>query len=372
MEAFEKARIEAFLRRIIGRFPADRSAASIVITHLLPERPCFLNAVDALAPIRAVLPKPKSICEATLSEIRAHLPVDSLNRNKFADPESAVEYLEEVAAGERLVLLDVGGYFAPSLEEISSRFSGTVCGVVEDTENGLHRYHELDKLPCPVFSVARSPLKEPEDLLVGHSVVFSAEALVRARGDILAGRDACVIGFGKLGQAIARMLQNKSLRVTVYDDDHVKMVQALAHGFRTAPNRTEAIRGAGLVVCATGNLSLRQEDFSAVSNGAYLASVTSSDDELELSALDGLYRRIRSGPHLTRYATTGHYFYVMADGNAVNFLHGASVGAFIHLVQAEILAAMSLLTHQEHDNTIQEIDTSARQSIATTWLDYFN
>jgi adenosylhomocysteinase len=258
------------------------------------------------------------------------------------------------------------------LGEICSQFSGTVCGVVEDTENGLHRYQELDKLPCPVFSVARSPLKEPEDLLVGHSVVFSAEALVRARGDILAGRDACVVGFGKLGQAIARMLQSKSLRVTVYDDDHVKMVQALSHGFRTAPNRTEAIRGAGLVVCATGNLSLRQEDFSAVSNGAYLASVTSSDDELELSALDGLYRRTRSGPHLTRYATTGHYFYVMADGNAVNFLHGASVGTFIHLVQAEILAAVSLLTQQEHDNAIHEVDASTRQFIATTWLDYFN
>jgi adenosylhomocysteinase len=319
-----------------------------------------------------VLPKPRSICEATLSQIRERLPVDGLTRDKFADPEAAVEYLEDVASGERLVLLDVGGYFASSLGEICSQFSGTVCGVVEDTENGLHRYQELDKLPCPVFSVARSPLKEPEDLLVGHSVVFSAEALVRARGDILAGRDACVVGFGKLGQAIARMLQSKSLRVTVYDDDHVKMVQALSHGFRTAPNRTEAIRGAGLVVCATGNLSLRQEDFSAVSNGAYLASVTSSDDELELSALDGLYRRTRSGPHLTRYATTGHYFYVMADGNAVNFLHGASVGTFIHLVQAEILAAVSLLTQQEHDNAIHEVDASTRQFIATTWLDYFN
>lgn len=86
------------------------------------------------------------------------------------------------------------------------------------------------------------------------------------------------------------------------------------------------------MICATGNLALRQEDFSTVRNGAYLASVTSSDDELELTALDGLYQKTSSGAHLTRYSTTGHYFYVMADGNAVNFIHGASVGAFIHLV----------------------------------------
>lgn len=62
----------------------------------------------------------------------------------------------------------------------------------------------------------------------------------------------------------------------------------------------------------------------------------------------------------------------MADGNAVNFLHGASVGTFIHLVQAEILAAVSFLTQQEHDNAIHEVDASTRQFIATTWLDYFN
>lgn len=80
-----------------------------------------------------------------------------------------------------------------------------------------------------------------------------------------------------------------------------------------------------------------------VANGAYIASVASSDDELELSALNGLYVRTQSGPNVTRYARTGHYFYVLADGNAVNFLHGASVGSFILLVQAEILAAHTVL-----------------------------
>ncbi len=107
-------------------------------------------------------------------------------------------------------------------------------------------------------------------------------------------------------------------------------------------------------------------------NGAYLASVTSSDDELELGALDGIYRQSRSGPHLTRYTTIGHYFYVMADGNAVNFLHGASVGTFIHLVQSEILAATSQLVQRECGNEIHEVSASTRQFIATTWLEYFN
>lgn len=38
-----------------------------------------------------------------------------------------------------LVLLDVGGYFAPALADACTRYSGKILGVVEDTENGLRR-----------------------------------------------------------------------------------------------------------------------------------------------------------------------------------------------------------------------------------------
>jgi adenosylhomocysteinase len=372
MESYERHRIEAFLYCIAQCFPIAIPASSVVITHLLAERPAFLNAINAITPVKAVLPKPRSICPTALEEVQARLLVSALSRERFSAPGAAIDYLEDVAAGQRLVLLDIGGYFAPCLEEICACFSGTITGVVEDTENGLRRYENLSKLPCPVISVARSPLKEPEDFLTGQSVVFSTEALVRSRGDILGGRDACVIGFGKLGRSIARMLQDRSLRVTIYDDDPVTLTQALSHGYRTAPSRTEALRGAGLVICATGNLSLRREDFSAVSDGAYLASVTSSDDELELSALDGRYRRSACTENVTRYATTGQYFYILADGNAINFLHGASVGAFIHLVQGEIIAATALLTAGRLDNGLHEIDTASRRLIARTWLDHFN
>lgn len=138
------------------------------------------------------------------------------------------------AAGERLVLLDVGGYFAPALTELCDRFSGEIVGVVEDTENGHRRYLDHDKPPCPIYSVARSPLKDPEDYLVGQSVVFSTEALIRARGDILYGRVAAVLGFGKLGSSVARMLHARGVQVTVFDIDPVKRAQALAQGFATS------------------------------------------------------------------------------------------------------------------------------------------
>lgn len=63
---------------------------------------------------------------------------------------------------------------------------------------------------------------------------------------------------------------------------------------------------------------------------------------------------------------------MLADGNAVNFLHGASVGAFIFLVQAEILAALAALAATGHEPGIHELDPTTRTFIAATWLRYFD
>ncbi|HVB10521.1 MAG TPA: NAD(P)-dependent oxidoreductase [Bacillota bacterium] len=372
LEDFERNRVDSFFKKITGNLAVGDPVSSLVITHLLPERPSFLRAVGRVSDLRAVLPKPKSVDPSAHKTVTALFPCDPLNRDQLSDAETSLAYLESRAAGERLVLIDIGGYFAPSLASLCASFSGELVGVIEDTENGLRRYLDLEKLPCPVYSVARSPLKSPEDYLVGQSIVFSAEALIRSRGDVLPGRPACVIGFGRLGSSIARMLHTRNMHVTVYDDDPIQRAHALAHGFQTAHTRADAIRGAGIVVCATGNLALREDDFARLANGAYIVSVTSSDDELELAVLDEMYHREIVVPHITRYATTGHYFYVLNDGNAVNFLHGASVGAFIFLVQAEILAALSELARQPHETGLHEVSADIRRLIAATWLTYFN
>jgi adenosylhomocysteinase len=68
----------------------------------------------------------------------------------------------------------------------------------------------------------------------------------------------------------------------------------------------------------------------------------------------------------------GHYFYVLAGGNAVNFLHGASVGTFIFLVQAEILVAVARLVHDNVEPGYHELLAADRQRIAEIWLAHFN
>ncbi|MFM9615819.1 NAD(P)-dependent oxidoreductase [Streptomyces niveiscabiei] len=372
MESPERARLDAYFRRVTDRFPAADGTSTLVVTHLLPERPAFLRALARTTTVAAVLPKPKSADPTVLAATRTLHAVHDLSREHFSDPGHVLGLLEDTVPGEQVVLLDIGGYFAPALHTLTEKFSGRIRGVVEDTENGHQRYQALPALPCPVFSAARSPLKDCEDHLVGRSIVFSAEALIRDRGDILTNHTATVIGFGKIGRAIAHTLRAHDLHTTVHDTDPVRQIQARALGHRTTTRLTDALHDAGLVLCATGNIALRHQDFTALRNGTYVASATSPDDEFELGPLQNNYHRTPITPRLTRYETTGHYFYVLADGEAVNFVHGASVGTYIHLVQAELLAATALLTHTDPAPGLHELPPADRHTIAELWLDHFS
>ncbi|MBT8226789.1 MAG: hypothetical protein HKP61_17190 [Dactylosporangium sp.] len=134
---------------------------------------------------------------------------------------------------------------------------------------------------------------------------------------LLAERPSFVRAVGRIAGLAAVLPKPKS-------DDPIRATQALSQGFGVAATRAAAIATAGMVMCATGHLALRRDDFTRLANGAHIASVTSSEDELELHTLDGVYQQTAVADNVTRYDTTGHYFYVLAGGNAVNFLHGAS------------------------------------------------
>lgn len=127
------------------------------------------------------------------------------------------------------------------------------------------------------------------------------------------------------------------------------------------------------MLCATGALALRGEDFPQLRNGSYVATVTSSEDELELDGLPDGYTRTSSGDSVTRCSTTGHYFCLMNNGNAVNFPHGACCWT-VHLPRSggEILAGIRMLARGDPGPGMHEVSPDDRAAIAATWLNYYN
>ena len=131
----------------------------LLVTHLLPDRPDFIQVLDRVGRVGAILPKPKSVHGPTLAWAQQHYPVLPLNRHWTSDPGEVIAQIAPlVMSHERLIILDIGGYFAKSQAVLAEHFGARFIGVVEMTENGHQRY-EQESLAAPVISVARSPLK---------------------------------------------------------------------------------------------------------------------------------------------------------------------------------------------------------------------
>jgi adenosylhomocysteinase len=382
VERVERERLRSYWDEIVDAAARsdDAPGRSLVVTHLLGDRPYFLEALNRVAPIERVLAKPKSIESSAYRRAAESFPMAVADRKELTKKSGVQNLLSMSTLGdEKLLAIDIGGYFAPALEHLASE--ANLCGVVEDTENGQQKYEAQrgSGFPCPVLSVARSPLKNAEDYLVGHSVVFSTEALMRSRGDVLQGRSACVIGYGKIGRSVARLLRSHGVQIAVHDIDPVPLTEAHAHGFAVHSDRKTAMAGAGIIICATGNLALSQDAFRHVEPGAYVVSVTSSDDELDLGPLKESYERNRIATDIVRYRrrderrSEAHFFFVLNNGEAVNFLHGAVVGPAIQLVQAEIvMAAARLLDGSAPEaGAIGEVSADDRATIARIWLKHF-
>ncbi|MFG0835032.1 adenosylhomocysteinase [Aeromonas bivalvium] len=360
-----------FFRHFTRQGPIE-GLCILLVTHLLPDRPHFIQALAQVGRIGAILPKPKSAHGETLAWACQHFPVLELNRQWSNCPQQVVARIAPlVAAHERLVILDIGGYFARTQAQLAECFGPRFLGVVEMTENGHQRY-ALEPLMAPVLSVARSPLKQAEDIQIGLSVVYSAESLARTLNRTFNVCQAALFGYGKVGRSIARELRCRNLHLELVETDELRQVEALSHGFKLV-DKAQALARAELVVCSTGNGSLNLEDLAALRPGAMLASVTSADDEFAFSLAELPWPSEEVCPHvlaLTR--PDGSIIFLLNRGEAVNFVHGAVIGEYVYLVLAEIIEGMRLLAEFPMVPGLRELPPDLMRTIARHWLADFH
>ncbi|WP_415881722.1 adenosylhomocysteinase [Neptuniibacter sp. QD34_54] len=348
----------------------DDTLKLVVVTHLLDTPPVFLDALEQFCRVKMVLPKPKSISRSTLEQVEQRFQVVIKKRSQISSVEVISAILNEYIPEGDMILVDIGGYFASALSQLPDRLKANLLGVVEVTENGLQRYLEHEQLPVPVLSVARSPLKSPEDYLTGQSIVYSAEALMRECHQIMNGGNAVVFGYGKIGRSIAKALHEKNINTKVVEIDPIRAIEARSRGFDLI-NKEDALQSSDVIFCATGNQSLNNHDFNRIKNGAFIFSVTSSDDELELSRADTNFSVSQETQHIARYERLGQYFYLGNRGNAINFIHNAEVGPYIYLVQGEVIKAINYIRSQSLPAGLDQLPTPERRDLAERWLAHF-
>ena len=221
-------------------------------------------------------------------------------------------------------------------------------GVSEETTTGVHRLYELQKkgkLPFPAINVNDSVTKSKFDNLYGckESLV---DAIRRATDVMLAGKVACVAGFGDVGKGSAQSLRNGGARVLVTEIDPICALQAAMEGFEVV-TMEEAVTRADIFVTATGNEDVITVDhMRAMKPMSIVCNIGHFDSEIQINALSNMkWTEIKPQVDLVEFAD-GKQIIVLAKGRLVNL--GCATGHPSFVMSSsftnQVLAQIELFT----------------------------
>ncbi|MFN3234503.1 MAG: NAD(P)-dependent oxidoreductase [Gammaproteobacteria bacterium] len=359
-----------FFKEVIGS--SDQiNPQVIVVTHIVEDRVELFQTLGFVADVTLVVAIPYSIDPLTLDHITAQYNTVTPSLSLLNDKDYLLALVEKNIDPEKpFVIFEIGGYFAKTLKELDTLYNDSFLGAVEDTERGHREYSSLDQLPCPVVSAARSSLKQMEDNLIGDSCIYSVEKILRESGYPLHNVSCLVLGYGRIGRGVARALSKKHCRVVVFDINPIKRLEAYSEGFEIL-EKIDALSSAKIVFGATGNTSLEETDFDALSDEAMLVSCSSKDLEFDLDSLKAAYEKTVVSERVSCYSRENKNIFVVDEGFPVNFYDRAVVGPVLALVQAECLLGIKWLCSSRLLPGIYEISEEQKKRVANLWLDCF-
>ncbi|WP_243450993.1 adenosylhomocysteinase [Sphingosinicella sp. CPCC 101087] len=249
-----------------------------------------------------------------------------------------------------------------------------IRGVSEETTTGVHRLYELSKkgkLPFPAINVNDSVTKSKFDNLYGcrESLV---DAIRRATDVMLAGKIACVAGFGDVGKGSAQSLRNGGARVIVTEIDPICALQAAMEGFEVVTMEEAATR-ADIFVTATGNMDVITVDhMRAMKNMAIVCNIGHFDSEIQITGLQNMkWTEIKPQVDEVEFPD-GKKIIVLAKGRLVNL--GCATGHPSFVMSSsftnQVLAQIELWTNVgEYKNDVYVLPKHLDEKVAALHLD---
>jgi adenosylhomocysteinase len=195
-------------------------------------------------------------------------------------------------------------------------------GVSEETTTGVHRLYQMmekGQLLVPAINVNDSVTKSKFDNLYGCRESL-ADGLKRATDVMIAGKVACVCGYGDVGKGSAFSLKGFGARVIVTEIDPINALQAAMEGFEV--NTLESTLGtADIYVTTTGNVDIiTLEHMRQMKDQAIVCNIGHFDNEIQIDALNRSdAKRTNIKPQYDMYTfPNGRSIYMLAEGRLVN------------------------------------------------------
>ena len=249
-----------------------------------------------------------------------------------------------------------------------------IKGVSEETTTGVHRLYQIakdGKLPFPAINVNDSVTKSKFDNLYGckESLV---DAIRRATDVMLAGKVACVAGFGDVGKGSAQSLRNGGARVMVTEIDPICALQAAMEGFEVV-TMEDAVQRCDIFCTATGNADvITAEHMKAMKPMSIVCNIGHFDSEIQIAALDNYkWTEVKPGTDLVEFPD-GKQIIILAKGRLVNLGCGTGHPSFVMSASFtnQTLAQIELFTNPaQYKNEVYVLPKHLDEKVAALHLE---
>ncbi|CAM4964261.1 unnamed protein product [Rotaria socialis] len=351
----------------------------ILLIHLLTDAEELLELFSQTnIDIYFILGKPFSFNKEVLQNIKKKFknvdiqPYDVYDKTDYIDRLLQNAYQQSSIDKKSIVIFEVGGYFHKALAHMPHHFTEYIKGVVEVTTFGHTKYiAEVENIPIPVYSIARSLIKSIEARYVGRAAVMAIDKIFREQGVSTAGRTALVIGFGMIGKSVADSLRSNNYIVSVFDTKSYAKLDAFTLGYKIG-SKQELLRNADIIFSATAQQSLSYEEMMSCKDHAVLVSVGSRGGEFDVQGLvtHAINEPRLCGQYITKYKlNNGKTIVLIRNGEAVNFVIQSCPDEIVDMIHAEMLiCGEMILRNQGRIGIINEASETDLNRIARLWL----
>jgi len=245
------------------------------------------------------------------------------------------------------MILDDGGDLTALVHNKYSHLIPGIKGLSEETTTGihtLHKMHQNGELKLPSINVNDSVTKSKFDNLYGcrESLV---DGIKRATDVMLAGKVACVAGYGDVGKGCAQALRAFGARVLITEIDPIIALQAAMEGYEVT-TMDEAVKEARIYVTATGNKKIiRPHHFDQMLDDSIVCNIGHFDCEIDVEYLNNNSKRETIKPQVDRYTLpNGRHIIILAEGRLVNLgcAHGHPSFVMSNSFTNQVLAQIEL------------------------------
>jgi adenosylhomocysteinase len=233
-----------------------------------------------------------------------------------------------------------------------SRKAAQIIGVTEETTTGVHRLKEMSAKGTLLFraiNVNDSVTKSKFDNLYGcrESLV---DGIKRATDVMIAGKVACVCGYGDVGKGSSQALRALSAQVWVTEIDPINALQAAMEGFKVV-TMEYACDKADIFVTATGNRHvIRHEHMAKMKDQAIVCNIGHFDNEIDIASIEK-YEWEEIKPQVDHVIfPDGKKLILLAKGRLVNL--GCATGHPSFVMSSsfanQTIAQIELFTHNDY------------------------